>query len=59
MAGLLIAQGMVEYGALSSFRAGLARLRSEIEAYIGSGNSGYLLAGVLILVVYLLIKRRR
>jgi hypothetical protein len=59
MPGLPIAQAMVEHGALSSLGAGVARLRSQIDAYIGDGNSTYLLIAALVVVVYLLVRRRR
>jgi hypothetical protein len=59
MPGTLIAQAMVEHGALSSLGASLARLRSEIDSYVGAGNSRYLLAGAALLAVYLLVRRRR
>jgi len=59
MPGLPIAQALVEHGGLSSIGAGVARLRSEIDAYLGDGNSTYLLIAALVLVVYLLVRRRR
>ena len=56
---MILAQTMVEYGALTSIAAGLAAAQQKIEAYIGSGNSKYALIIVLTLIILLLAKRRR
>jgi len=59
MLDLLIAQALVEHGMLDSIAAGFARLRYEVEAYVGQGRSGYVLVGALIVVLWLVTRSRR
>ena len=59
MPALIVAQALVEHGLLSSMAAGFTRLRYEIDAYLGYDNSSYVVAGALVLMVYLLVRRKR
>ncbi len=59
MVRLVIAQALVEHGMLDAMAAGLARLRYEIEAYVGPGRSGYVLLAALVLVLWLVTRTRR
>ncbi len=59
MPGFFVAQAAAEYGLVASIGAGLTRLRYEIDAFVGYDNSSYVLAGGLVLLVFLLFKRRR
>lgn len=54
-----LAQTLAEYGASESISAKLAAARSQIETYIGQGNTKYLLLGVLVVLILLLARRRR
>jgi len=55
---LLIAQALVEHGLLSSIAASFTRMRYEIDAYLGH-NATYLVFGVLVLLLFLVVRRRR
>lgn len=59
MPGFFVAQAAAEYGMVASIGAGLTRLRYEIDSFIGYNHSSYLLAGGLVLLVFLIFKRRR
>jgi hypothetical protein len=56
---LLLAQAMVEYGLLDSIAAGLGNARYRLELYVGQGNTIYVLAAVVVLLVLTRVKRRR
>jgi hypothetical protein len=56
---LLLAQAMVEHGLLDSIAAGLGNARYRLELYIGEGNTVYILAAALVLVVLIMFRRRR
>jgi hypothetical protein len=56
---LLIAQALLEHGLLDSIPAGFARLRSELEDYVGHVPPVYLVAAVVILAAFVLVRRRR
>ena len=55
----MIAQAMVEYGALHSISAAFANAVGRLENFIGAGNSKYLLLLVLAVIVVLIVPRRR
>ncbi len=59
MFDLLVAQALVERGMLDSIAAGFARLRYQIDGYVGQGRSGYVLLGALILMLWLVTRSRR
>jgi hypothetical protein len=59
MVELLVAQALVEHGMLDSVASGFARLRYELEGYVGQGRSGYVLLGALILMLWLVSRGRR
>jgi hypothetical protein len=56
---LLLAQAMVEHGLLDSIAAGLGNVRYRLELYVGQGNTIYVLAAVVVLLVLTRVKRRR
>jgi hypothetical protein len=56
---VFLAQTMAEYGVLTSLVAGLNAARYRLEAYIGTGNSKYLVIGLGALVFLMLVRRRR
>jgi hypothetical protein len=56
---LLLAQAMAERGLLDSIAAGLGNARYRLELYIGQGNTIYLLAAVVVLLVLTRVRRRR
>jgi hypothetical protein len=56
---LLLAQAMVERGLLDSIAAGLGNARYRLELYVGQGNTIYVLAAVVVLLVLTRVKRRR
>jgi len=56
---LLLAQNMVEYGLLESIAAGLGNARYRLELYIGEGNTAYVLAAVVVLLVLTRVRHRR
>jgi hypothetical protein len=49
---------MVEHGLLDSIAAGLTGARYRIELYIGQGNTVYLIAAVVVLLVLTRVRRR-
>jgi hypothetical protein len=49
---------MVEHGLLDSIAAGLTAARYRIELYIGQGNTVYLIAAVVVLLVLTRVRRR-
>jgi hypothetical protein len=55
----MIAQTLVEYGALHSISAAFGNAINRLEYYIGSGNAKYLLALVIVVAVFLIVPRRR
>lgn len=59
MFDLLVAQALAEHGMLDSIAAGFARLRYQIDLYVGPGRSGYVLLGGLILMLWLVTRTRR
>jgi hypothetical protein len=59
MLELLVAQALVERGLLDSVAAGVARLRYQLELYVGEGRAPYLLIGGLILLLLLVTRRPR
>ena len=59
MHGLVVAQAAAEYGLVASIGAGLTRLRYQIDSFLGYDNSSYLLAGALVLLVFMVFRRRR
>ena len=59
MTPFLIAQALVEHGMLDSLAAGFARLRYEIDAYVGPGRSTYVFIGALVLFMLLISRSRR
>ena len=50
---------MVEHGLLDSIAAGLGNVRYRLELYVGQGNTIYVLAAVVVLLVLTRVKRRR
>ncbi len=56
---MILAQTLVEYGVLNSIAAGFAAARQRVEVYIGTGNTKYMLAIVLGVIILLLARRRR
>ena len=56
---LLLAQAMVERGLLDSIAAGLGNARYRLELYVGQGNTIYVVAAVVVLLVLTRVKRRR
>lgn len=59
MFDLLVAQALVEHGMLDAVAGGFARLRYEIEGYVGQGRSGYVLLGALVVMLWLVTRNRR
>lgn len=59
MSGLIIAQALVEHGMLDSMAAGLTRARYQIDAYLGQDGSTYVLVGAVVVVLFLITRRRR
>ncbi len=55
----ILAQTMAEYGLLTALAAKISAIQYRLEAYIGTGNTKYLLIAALLLVLVLLIRRRR
>jgi len=55
---LLLAQAMVERGLLDSIAAGLGNARYRLELYVGQGNTIYVLAAVVVLLVLTRVRRR-
>ncbi len=56
---LLLAQAMVERGLLDSIASGIGRLRYQVDAYFGHDGASYLVMGGLLLLAWLLVRRRR
>jgi hypothetical protein len=57
---LMIAQTMVEYGALpDSISSAFSKATYQLEHYIGTGNSKYVLIAGIVAIVLLLWPRRR
>ena len=56
---MFLAQTMAEYGLLTSLIAGVAAARYRLEAYIGTGNSKYLVIGLFAIILLFLVTRRR
>ena len=55
---LLLAQAMVERGLLDSIAAGLGNARYRLELYVGQGNTVYVVAAVVVLLVLTRVRRR-
>jgi hypothetical protein len=55
----MIAQTMVEYGALQSISAAFMSALHRVELFLGSGNSRYFLLLGLAFIVVLIWTRRR
>ncbi len=55
----MIAQTMIEYGAVQSVAAAFAQAYYAFDNFVGRGNTKYLLLGALAVVVFLLLTRRR
>lgn len=55
----MIAQTLVEYGAVQSVAAAFAQAYYAFDNFIGRGNTKYLLLGALALIVLLFLTRRR
>jgi len=56
---LLLAQALVERGLLDSIAAGLGNTRYRLELYIGQGNTVYLIAAAVVLLVLTRVRHRR
>jgi hypothetical protein len=56
---LLLAQAMVEHGLLDSIAAGLGNTRYRLELYIGQGNTVYLIAAAVVLLILTRVRHRR
>ncbi len=56
---MIMAQTLVEYGALNAIAASFVAARQKLEVYIGSGNSKYALIILLAVIILLLAPRRR
>ncbi len=55
-----IAQTLVEYsGLLSSVAAKISAFIDGVEAYIGQGNTKYVVIGLLVILLLMLVRRRR
>lgn len=59
MSEWLIAQAVVEHGLLDSIASGIARLRYELDGYLGRGSSTYILIGAVVLLLLIVVRRRR
>jgi hypothetical protein len=59
MRELLIAQALLEHGLLDSMAAGFAKLRYQLEAYVGQGRLTYVVVAVVILFAFVLARRPR
>ena len=55
---MLIAQAVLEHGALDSIGARVAGVRYEIDARFGQGSTKWLLIGLGVLFAYWLFRRR-
>ena len=55
----MIAQTMIEYGALNSIGATFSSLFNRLETYLWSGNSKYVLLVALAAIAVLIVTRRR
>lgn len=55
----MLAQAMVEYGALQSIAASFANAYNRVENYLGQGNLKYVLLVLIVVIILLLVKRRR
>ncbi len=56
---MMIAQTLVEYGALSSESSVFAQALNRVESFLSSGNERYVLFLALGIVVLMLVTRRR
>jgi hypothetical protein len=55
----MIAQALVEYGALHSIAASFTSAYNRVESLVGQGNLKYGLFAILAMLLLLLLKRRR
>lgn len=56
---MVVAQALVERGLLDSIAAGVGRVRYQVDAFFGYDGSSYLVIGVVVLLAYLLVRRKR
>ena len=57
--GRMLAQAMVEYGALNSIASGFMQMYHRVEAFFTSGDSRYYFFLGLAAVIVLVLLRRR
>ncbi len=55
---LILGQAIIEYGLLDTLAAALTNARYQLEFYIGEGNTVYLAAAVVVLLVLTRVRRR-
>lgn len=55
----MIAQTIVEYGALHSMMDSVGHAFNRVESLVGQGNPKYILIGGVVLIVFLIATRRR
>ncbi len=56
---MLIAQAVVEHGMLDSLAAGLSAAFDQVDYYVGTGNTKWLLVGLAIVMAIVFFKPRR
>jgi hypothetical protein len=55
----MLAQALVEYGALRSMASAFSNGFNRVESLVGQGDLKYILLIVLAIVILMLVKRRR
>ena len=55
----MLAQALVEYGALQSMASAFSNGYNRVESMVGQGNLKYILPIVLVVAILVLVKRRR
>ena len=55
----MLAQALVEYGALQSIVSAFSNGFNRVESLVGQGKLKYILLIVLVVVILMLVKKRR
>ena len=55
---MMLAQGLVEHGALSSMAASIQRISSDAEAFVGTTNGKIAVAALVLFALIFLLRSR-